>query len=158
MATSTSSVILSPPVSLLVPVAYFLCLTAFQSKLAILKSFSAFLRAGLSIQDLKENSRNPEEPLYAWFMSNSFSTPRAFKEFENLFSPSTPSETQSRRSEKWIHDWTQPEEPPQDYRFLDIDVPWTIREVEDVITTPGRLSEGGDIESSIPTFLAVRSK
>ncbi|KAL9716171.1 rRNA processing protein [Leucoagaricus gongylophorus] len=137
MATSTSSVILSPP-----------------SKLAILKSFSAFLRAGLSIQDSKENSRNPEEPLYAWFMSNSFSTPRAFKEFENLFASSTPSDTQSRRSEKWIHDWTQPEEPPQDHRFLDIDVPWTIREVEDVTTTPGRLSEGSDIESSIPTFLA----
>lgn len=55
-------------------------------------------------------------------------------------------------------DWTRLEEPPQDYRFLDIDVPWTIQDVENVITIPERLSEGSDVESSISTFLAVRNK
>lgn len=134
------------------------CLTAFQSKLAILQSFSVFLRAGLSIHYPKENLRNLEGPLYAWFMSNSFSTPRAFKEFENLFTPSIYTHMQPHCSGKRTFDWTKLEELPQNYRFLDIDVSWTIRDVEDVITIPERLSEGSDVESPISTFLAVRNE
>ena len=134
------------------------CLTAFQSKLAILHSFSVFLRAGLSIHCPRQNLRNPENPLYAWFMSNSFSTPRAFKEFENLFTPSISTHMRPHCSGKRSFDWTKLEEPPQDYRFLDIDVSWTIRDVEDVITIPERLSEGSDVENSISTFLAVRNE
>jgi len=106
----------------------------------------------------KENSRNPEGPLYAWFMSNSFSTPRAFKEFENLFTPSISTHMQPHCSGKRTFDWTKLEEPPQDYRLFDIDVSWTIRDVEDVITIPERLSERSDVESSISAFLVVRSK
>ena len=91
-------------------------------------------------------------------MSNSFSTPRAFKEFENLFTLSISTHMQPHCSGKQTFDWTKLEEPPQDYCFLDIDVSWTIRDVEDVITIPERLSEGSDVENSISTFLAVRNE
>ncbi|KAF5355996.1 hypothetical protein D9756_003829 [Leucocoprinus leucothites] len=138
MATSTSGVILSP-----------------LSRLAVLQSFSAFLQAGLSMEQSRNTPKDPERPLHAWFMSTSFQTSTAFEDFENLLVSSSAlvSDSTQRSCE-----WEISEEPPQNYQLLDVDVPWTTQEIDDVVTNSGSLSEGGSPESSLSTFLSHLSR
>ncbi|KAJ3568803.1 hypothetical protein NP233_g5483 [Leucocoprinus birnbaumii] len=129
-ATSTSSVILSPA-----------------SKLAVLQSFSAFLRAGLSNKDSSITRTDPERPLQAWFMSKSFLTPKAFEDFESIFI------TSSSRSTAKSLDWDRPEETYGNYRLAEMDVPWTMQEVEEISMPSGSSSESSS-EKSLSIFLS----
>ncbi|KXN89955.1 hypothetical protein AN958_04959 [Leucoagaricus sp. SymC.cos] len=137
MATSTSSVILSP-----------------SSKLAVLQSFSSFLRAGLAIKRPNHASGGIGGPLNAWFMSKSFASEDAFWKFESTLTPIPPSSTKNNHLVRTFN-WDQPEGWDRDHPLINSDISWSLREVEDVLPSSDSTLERFKIEDSTSSFLSV---
>lgn len=156
VATSTASVIISPTVSPLFgippPISASHGPLPPQSKLAVLRSFASFLRAGISVHSRSAAYASLGVPLNAWFMSQSFETQEAFRKFEINLSPL---HSTSRQSSDQKHGENDSSDCPQHYPLVEYDVPWTLQEIEEVVTSSGRLLDGTGAEGSTERFLSV---
>ncbi|KAF9452699.1 hypothetical protein P691DRAFT_180962 [Macrolepiota fuliginosa MF-IS2] len=139
-ATSSASVILSPI-----------------SKLAVLQSFSSFLRAGLTRDRHNGISQSSDVPLHTWFMSQSFTSRGAYQKFENTLMPASQlfqkTRFRTQRTPTWIYARNDAHEYPQNYAFVDYRTSWSVQEIEDVVMDSGNLSDGPSVEDSASVFL-----